>query len=212
MQIWKGGKKNLKHATSCCEYHGLEHGEKPLGEIELTMQFWRGLSGYHQSFSRRVKEQDLRDAMEVLDAVNENKDECESVHGETDSSDSEDDGHDQDRRSPEPRSKPKELEDDHGDSDSDSDSSGGKPRGIIGKAKALVEGHNDSNDGKRGLISELRDYKHHRKQLHRRHRGIMQFKAPRTMDWLMTKVRHGEGHIENMVTHRERVPGIETEI
>jgi hypothetical protein len=207
VQVWKGGKENFKHATSCCEYNGLGDGEKPLGEIELTMKLWRGLSGYHQSFSKKGKEQDLRDVMEVLDTANENKEGDDGEHGATDSSDSEDDDHEQDGRPEGTRSESKDLENGHGNSKSKD----GKPSGIINRAKALVEGHNDSNHGERGPLSELRDYKDHRKELHRRHRGLMQFKAPRTMDWLVTKARHGKGHFADMVGHGEREPGIETE-
>jgi hypothetical protein len=149
--------------------------------------------------SNQAKERDLRDVMEVLDIANENQKGDDGEHGGTDSSDSENDGtHDQDGRPQRVRS---ELEDDKNGHE-------GKPHGILGKAKALVEGHNDSNDGKRDVLSELRDYKDHLKQLHRRHRGLMQFKAVRTMDWLVTKARHEEGHFSNMI---EREPGIETE-
>ena len=208
IKVWKGGKENLKHATSCCEYRGLKDGEQPLGEIELTMKLWRGLSGYHQTFSKKGKEQDLRDVMKVLDAANENREGHEDeIHGETDSSDSEIDDHDQHRRPGGPRYESTSLENCGGDSESRE----GKPRGIIDKAKALVEGHNDENNGERGPLAELRDYMDHRKELHRHHRGIMQFKMPRTMDWLVTKARHGEGHFADIVGHSDRESGIETE-
>jgi hypothetical protein len=208
VQVWKGGKENFKRATSSCEYNGLHDDEKPLGEIELTMKLWRGLSGYHQRFSKQAKEGDVRDVMEVLDTANENKEGDDGEHGETDSSDSDaDDSHCQDGRPQALRSKSKVLKNGHEDALSNDD----KPHGTFDKAKALVEGHNDSNDGKRNPLSELRDYKEHRKQLHRRHRGLMQFKATRTMDWLATKVRHGEGHLSNVVGRGEREPAIETE-
>lgn len=207
VSVWKGGKENFKHATSCCEYNGLHDGEKPLGEIELTMKLWRGLSGYHQRLSQQAKERDLADVMEVLDTVNENQEGHDSDHGETDSSDSEDNDHDQDGRPEEPKSESKNLENGKGDVESKD----GKPSGIIDKTKSLFEGHNDSNGGERDPLSELRDYKDHRKQLHRQHRGIMQFKATRTMDWLVTKAKHGKGHFTDMVGRGEREPGIETE-
>src|SRR5205085_10846909 len=90
----------------------------------------------------------------------------------------------------------------HGNGDED------EPHGILDKAKAPVECHNDANYGKRDVSSGRRDYKNHLKQLHRRHRGVMQFKAVRTMDWLVTKARHEEGRFSNMT---KRQPGIETE-
>jgi hypothetical protein len=208
IKVWKGGKENLKHASSCCEYRGLKDDEQPLGEIEVTMKFWRGLSGYHQAFSRKGNEQDLRDVMEVLDTANETREGHEDeIHGETDLSDSEIDDHDQDGRPEGPRYESNHLENRYDDSESRE----GKPKRIIDKAKALVEGHNDEDDGERGPLSELRDYMDHRKELYRHHRGIMQFKAPRTMDWLVTKARHGQGHLADIVGHSDRKPGIETE-
>ena len=204
VQVWKGGKENFKHATSCCEYNGLGDGEKPLGEIEVTMKLWPGLSGYHQRFSKKGKEQDLKDVTEVLDMANENKEGHDDEHGDTDSSDSEDDGHDRSGRPQGPDSDAKKLENGNGSKEA-------KPSGIIDKAKALVEGHKDDKDGRRDPLSELKDYKDHSKELHRRHRGLMQFKAPRTMDWMVTKARHGKGHLEDMVGRGEREPGVETE-
>ena len=204
VKVWKGGKENFKHGTSCCEYTGLGEAEKALGEIELVMKLWRGLSGYHQRFSKKAKEQDLRDVMEVLDTANEEKGHGDAdEHGNTDSSDSEDDGHDHDGGREGPGSGSKDIENGHSKDD--------KPSGIMDKAKALVGGHNDDNDGRRDPLSELRDYKDHSKQLHRRHRGLMQFKAPRTMDWLVTKAKHGKGHLEDLVGRGERETGVDTE-
>ena len=188
VQVWKGGKKNLKHAESCCDYAGLEDGEQPLGEIELKMKLWRGISGYHEPFSRKGKEQDLRDVMEVLDTANENKEGTE------------------------------DLVDDDSDADShsDSDSHGGEKdhhqSGLVGKAMSLMPGHNDADEGKRNPLDDFQDYKDHSKQLHRRHRGLMQFKAPRTADWMVTKARHAKGRVSDMMGHGERATGIETEV
>ena len=49
LQVWKGGKDRLQRARTCDDYAGLDEGEQPLGEIELTVKFWRGLSGYHKT-------------------------------------------------------------------------------------------------------------------------------------------------------------------
>ncbi len=210
LKVWKGGKENLKHATSCCEYAGLKDGEQALGEIELSMKLWRGLSGYHTSFSKKGKEQDLRDVMEVLDTANEEKEgTAYDEHGDSDSSDSEDEHHGHNGGPSSNKAEIKDLEKAHDSSDSEAD--GERPSGIKGNLKALVDGHNKSDDGKRGLMSQYKDYKDHRKQLDRKHRGIMQWKGPRTMDWIATKARHGKGHIADMVGHGEREPGLETE-
>ena len=138
--------------------------------------------------------------MEVLDAANEEKGGHES-NGEHGDTDSEDDGdHDGDDRHGRSGLESEELE----NGDGNSESGHGKREGIIDKAKALVEGHNDDSDGRRDPLSELRDHKDHRKQLHRSHRGLVQFKTPRMMDWLVTKARHGKGHLEGLVARREK--------
>jgi hypothetical protein len=71
MQVWKGGKENLKRATKRSGYAGLDQNEEPLGEIEVTVKFWRGLSGYHKLYAQKEKNGDVRNVMEVLDIVND---------------------------------------------------------------------------------------------------------------------------------------------
>jgi hypothetical protein len=208
-KVWKGAKANLKHASNCCDYDGLEDSEKPLGEIQLNMTFWRGLSGYHQALSRAGKKQDLADVMEVLDVVNENKEDVEEgSHGESDSPDSEeggDGGADEHEGSSETKAKLHKL----GRDDTDDEE---EPQGSKNTLKAIVHGHNDSTHGGRDPMSQLKDYTSHSKQLHRRHRGIMQWKGARTLDWMMTKAQHGKGKATGLFQHGNRDPGLETEV
>lgn len=77
MKVWKGAKENLKKATTCSDYSGMDDGEQPLGEIEVALYFWQGLSGYHRSYAHKGKNGDMRNVMEVLDTVD---DEMEKVH------------------------------------------------------------------------------------------------------------------------------------
>lgn len=51
-----------------------------------------------------------------------------------------------------------------------------------------------------------------RGQMHRRHRGIMQLKGPRTAKWLQHKAEEGIGKVEGVFEHGEREPGVETEV
>ena len=44
---------------------GMEEGEQPLGEVELNVKFWRGLSGYHKSYSSQSKNKDMRKVIEA---------------------------------------------------------------------------------------------------------------------------------------------------
>ena len=213
LQVWKGGKENLKHATSCCEYSGLEDGEKPIGEIELTMTYHRGLSGHFKQLSKKGKEKDLRDVMEVLDTANDEKEETDDDDGSEDS-DSFASDTDDDEGGGKPRSRKDKLKrqfNADGASDEAEESDGIKQK-LKAPVKAITDSHNDQSDGERGPINQLRDYKDHRKQLHRKQRGLMQFKAPRTVGWMIGKAKRGVEHATGGFKHGERDTGVETEV
>ncbi|CAL3969378.1 hypothetical protein PZA11_006061 [Diplocarpon coronariae] len=202
VKVWKGGKENFKRATACVDYGGLD-GEKSLGEIQLTMRFWPGLSGYHKRHAQNRKNSDMRNVMEVLDTVNDEiEDRSEGVSA-PDSSDTEND-----LRGTTKKLKPH----------TNQDSSGGESdrgSGIINKVKARASDllrDNDSDDGERGARAQLKDYKAHHKQLHRRHRGIMQWKVARTADWARDKARHGKSKVAGVLEHSEKQTAVETEV
>jgi len=79
-------------------------------------------------------------------------------------------------------------------------------------ANNVIQGHNDPDDGSRGAIGQLRDYKDHHRWLHRKHRGIMQWRAARTADWAMGKARRGKGKVEGFFKHSEKTSGVETDV
>ena len=224
MKVWKGGKENLKRATTCADYKGLDEGERPLAEIEVTMKFWRGLSGYHKKYAQKGKNEDVRDVMEVLDTVNdeiEKDQEADDGDGNDTPDDDTDDseGSDSEEHAHHTNGKPKKLIEhaNQGSSDSNDQSDGEiATKNPIKKAKTkvlgIVEGHNDSNDPSRGVVGQIKDYKDHHKQLHRKHRGIMQWKGARTADWAFDKVKHGKSRMSEVFEHREKDQGVETEV
>ena len=73
-------------------------------------------------------------------------------------------------------------------------------------------GGKEPDDGRRGPIDQLKDYKTHREQLHRGHRGLMQWKGARTAEWMKTKLEHGKTHLTNNFKHHDREPDVETEV
>jgi hypothetical protein len=209
LNVWKGGKENLKRATTCSGYEGLEENEKPLGEIEVTMKFWRGLSGYHKRYAQKEKNGDVRSVMEVLDTVNDeiqSDDDTDRVD-DSDGSDSSQSGND------ESTSKKLATHTNQSDSSSDDDDRSKNP---LKKAKKvttnIMKGHNDSDDGSRGAVGQMRDYKDHHRQLHRQHRGVMQWRAARTADWALGQARRGKGKVEGIFEHSEKSNGVETEV
>jgi C2 domain len=215
IQVWKGGKENLKRATTCSSYEGIEENEQPLGEIEVTMKFWRGLSGYHKRYAQKEKSGDVRNVMEVLDTVNDeiqSDDDVDGVESDFDSSDSD---QTDSKKSSDEKSTSKKLATHTNQSDSASDDDEGT-KNPLKKARKLtneiMKGHNDSEDGSRGAIGQMRDYKDHHRQLHRQHRGIMQWRAARTADWALGKARRGKGKVEGIFEHSEKGNGVETEV
>jgi C2 domain len=201
MQVWKGSKDGIKPAKSCVGYNGTDENEKPLGALKVTLKFWRGLSGYHKGLARRGNEADLRDVMEVLDTANDNK-EGKSQNDDEQELDREDSNSTDTSSS--------------SSSDSDSDpiknSTTKTASTLKNKAMDTLGGHNDPNDGKRGPMGQMQDYKDHHKSLHRRHRGLMQWKGVRTVDWMVGRANRGKERVEGIFKHHDREPGIETEV
>lgn len=221
MKVWKGGKEKLKRATTCCGYEGMEDGEQPLAEMEVTMKFWRGLSGYHKQFAQ--KNRDMRNVMEVLDTANDEKERDDDVDGVyEDGSDSDSDSDSESINDPvdgdkSDATKPKGLightnDTSSGSEDDDIGSTKNPFKKIERKAKQMIEGHNDPSDSERGIIGQAKDYKDHHKQLHRQHRGIMQWKGARTAEWALDKARGGKIGIEGVFEHKQKGAGIEREV
>jgi len=223
LPIWKGGKENLKRAEKCAGYEGYEDGEQPIAEIEITLKFWNGLSGYHKNFAKKAKTADMRDVMEILDTANDQIDaekNDDNDGGFTD--DSENDSTDTELRGPTGQSrdeKPNKLTSNTKDSDTSSeDENHHEPtsnpfKRVKQKAQDMVEKRQASDDGKRGAIAQVKDYQDHRKQLHRQHRGIMQWKAARTAEWAVDKARVGKSKVVSGVfDHEGKGAGVEREV
>lgn len=240
LKVWKGSKEALSRARLCCDYNGMDEGEQPIGEIEIPIKFWKGLSGYHKSYAAHVKGGDMSEVMECLDTITDEnlaKDDSEAEHGaeaeETDSDVQDSHGDKQAKK----KLKVHTNDDSSASSDSDSDNEDGKknpskaslflgnlkkaPRkilhnpvsgGIDAATDVVAPGHNDSDDGSRGVRNQLRDYKDHHKQLHRQHRGIMQWKAAREVDHLGSKLSSLKGNVSRIFHHEEKDTGVETEV
>lgn len=258
LKVWKGGKDRLERASMNCDYHGLDDGEQPLGELELDVKFWRGLSGYHKRFASGSKKGSMREVMECLDTItDENLATDEDEDGGVVDTDDEDDSSDENseqRTSEEDKAARKKLKvhtnDDSSDDDDDDDDYKGRntstsssssgdsnahrsslslslhnlrkaPKKILhkpleGAASTAIDvaapGHNDADDGSRGIRNSLRDYKDHHRQLHRKHRGIMQWRAAREVDHVAGKLSSLKGNVSSIFSHGDKDVGVETEV
>ncbi|KAI0363405.1 hypothetical protein BV20DRAFT_975731 [Pilatotrama ljubarskyi] len=73
-------------------------------------------------------------------------------------------------------------------------------------------GDGDSGKKKRGVIGKIKDWRQHEKELHRDHRGIMQFKPARTAEWLKDNVEDGAHAVKERFKMKARHPDVETEV
>ncbi|TKA61435.1 hypothetical protein B0A55_11601, partial [Friedmanniomyces simplex] len=65
--------------------------------------------------------------------------------------------------------------------------------------------------GKRNLLDSAREYKRHMKSEHRRHRGLMQWRIPRTANHAVHKVESAGSKIGGLFRRHTREPDVETE-
>lgn len=263
LKVWRGGKNRIARATNSCDYAGLEEGEQPIGEVELDLKFWRGLSGYHKKFSAASKTGNMRHVMECLDTItdeNLGKDDNDGDIADSDTEESTDTGENGngnrngngngngnsngERRSSSDKEARKKLKVHTNDDSSDEDAGGSLSDGEkdashstlslhnlkrLGKAPkkilhnpvdgtastaldVVAPGHVNPDDGSRGIRNTVRDYKDHHKQLHRQHRGIMQWRIAREADHVANKLGHLKGNVSGMFKHSDKDVNVETEV
>ena len=181
-------KQNLTRGTSNVVQ---DLGER-VGTLDIPLKFYRGLGVYHEKIARRSP--DLQDVFEVLSTANDSQEVHTAIRdGQVDDSDSQSDSSD--------------------DSKTESFGQEDKSNSFLKKVGLERDNSNDHvDDGKGGPIKQLQNYKSHSNQLHRDHRGLMQWKGARTADFLKTELEHSKDHIVNKFKHHERDPGIETEV
>ncbi|KAF1914877.1 hypothetical protein BDU57DRAFT_596721 [Ampelomyces quisqualis] len=186
LTVWKGDLKRAEDNVLS------SYGDK-IGEIEITLTFWSGLSGCHEKFAKGDKH--MTQVMEVLDVAN----------------DQEWSDWDDDKDGPKDGSKPgvSQLDEDSDTSDSDSEGSNFLPDFL---QKDKKRDSRLSENGSRGVIDQVKDYKDSAKQLHRKNRGAMQWKGPRTLAWMKHVGDRGKHKVGGLFKHHERTgTGIETE-
>lgn len=83
---------------------------------------------------------------------------------------------------------------------------------LVGEDFKMVGDQDTANNGSRGIRAQVADYKEHRKELHRKHRGIMQWKGARTLDWMGGKAKRAKSRVGELFEHGEKDQGIEAEV
>ena len=186
VDIWDGDFDIEKARTHCLTDMG-----KKIGTLDLELKFVPGLGHQHRRLAH--KNRNMKDVFEALDTANDNDELHEAMYdGDDNSSSSNDDGDGDDKH-------------DYYSADDDPTDKHHHP-----------DPHHDSKEeeeksGHRGPIEALQDYRNHKKTLHRQHRGIMQWKLPRTAHWMKHKLDHGKVKIAGVFHHHDRIPDVDTE-
>ncbi|KAF6745721.1 meiotically up-regulated 190 protein [Ephemerocybe angulata] len=173
--------------------HGEEENEVDFGRIEMRLKFWSGLSGYHHYLAD--KDRHIAGVMEVLDCLEG----VERVHGKG------------------PQAFPQEgdLQSDYTSDESDDGEES------VASQEQEVEDNREEKEERLGVTREKKGaFKNFRKkqgELHRKHRGLMQWKVARNVAWIGrgvegTAEKIGDAVTGNLFKHRERELGVEHEV
>ncbi|KAL8997853.1 MAG: hypothetical protein Q9169_002935 [Polycauliona sp. 2 TL-2023] len=185
LPIYGGNGSDLKRAesNSVCDL-----GE-PIGSVAITLRFWRGLGRYHHSLAKHNS--NVHDVLEVLNTAMDNREVQNNMANDDDN-------------------------DSGNSSSSDSSNSDGESTqigaGFRRDLKAKFSGDKGMEAQSSSPLRELQDYNEHSDQLHRHHRGLMQWKGARTAEWMKTRIEDGKHKIANSLKHHDRNPGMETEV
>lgn len=185
MPVWKG---DFKRAIA----NSLEEPGEKIGTIKLRLKFWSGLGEAHSRWAN--KDPDLKNVVEVLETSRDNLDEQEAGEkagvvrdeSDTDSNASRDDD----------------------DSSTDDDSDDDRRTSKNGDSK---DGDGNEKDSQ-GLVDQYRERRRTQKTQHRQHRGMMQFRIPRTAQWAKHKGERVQDKVVGIFKHHTREAGVETEV
>ena len=92
------------------------------------------------------------------------------------------------------------------DPDSDDDD------GRSSKDETSKDSGNSNDEDSQGLVDKYRERRRDQKVQHRRHRGVMQFRIPRTAQWAKHKGERVQDKVAGLFKHHTREAGVETEV
>lgn len=169
--VWKG---NFDRAIAS----SLEDCGERIGTVKIKVKFWSGLGGAHHKWAS--KDPDLKNVLEVLDVARENVEAHKAGKKAGINVDSDDEAGDRSQQQTGGQVAAPDDESNNGKGDDDSSSDD------EGSASDSDSDNNDDDeketqgDGKgwtKGWADTAMEYKKNRKDKHRRHRGIMQWKV-----------------------------------
>ncbi|KAM3529191.1 hypothetical protein NHJ13051_002016 [Beauveria bassiana] len=197
LPIWKG---DYKRAISNC----METCGDKLGTLKLRLTLWAGMGSAHTSWASGSEH--LRQVVEVIDTARDilQTDDLEKETGIVDA----DNNGDQDGDSSDDEGADNDAETE--DAKSQHHGRRGRKESSPGRDAVLPDG---SISDKQSMLDQVRDYKKKAKTLHRQHRGIMQWKIPRTAKWVKNKLGRVEDGVSGLFEHEvKQKADIETEV
>ncbi|KAK1058441.1 hypothetical protein LTR74_013410 [Friedmanniomyces endolithicus] len=217
LPVWKG---DFKRARACC----VEVCGERVGSVTLTVTFWSGLGGAHSRWAN--KEESMAEVVEVLQVARDNMETNASarragvVDEEGGGSSSEEGDSSDEEQSAEHHASGGNAGKTRPDGDLKT-TEGKRANGVNGEGTAGDDDDDDDGDkgshdgsskgGKQSLLDSAREYKRHMKSEHRRHRGLMQWRIPRTANHAVHKVESAGAKLGGLFKRHTREPDLETE-
>ncbi|KDR78890.1 hypothetical protein GALMADRAFT_244535 [Galerina marginata CBS 339.88] len=179
-------RKNVDTALAHARANASSDIGEHVGTLKLNVRFWPGLSGYHKFMADHDK--NMAEVMEVLDYAEGQRDASEQLLEDQDYSSSSDSSSDEE----------------------DEGSEGNPPGGPSTKSDGLAKDLGD------GVVGQFKDFRKRKGELHRKHRGLMQWKAMRNVAWIGRGVENQAGNLGDKVKgafkHHDRKIAIEKEV
>ncbi|KAK7050938.1 hypothetical protein VNI00_005050 [Paramarasmius palmivorus] len=175
-------RKNKGNAMERSRFNTTEDIGEKVGELEMRIKIWPGLSGYHHHLAD--KDLGMADVMEVLDGAEDTEQRTETLD-----------------------------DDEYDGSDTSSSSSSSSSEGE-------AEGDDSDKEGiggrLRGVKTGLKEYNHRKGELHRKHRGLMQWSMARKVAWIGREAEDRANQIsrnfKGRLKHQQMDSGIEKEV
>lgn len=180
-----------------------------IGSLRLTLRFWRGVGAGHRSLA--AGNPDIANVLEALGTIRDNGELPPLVgdaHWRREKARAERDGDAVELSDGEDG-----LDHDESGSDSSDDDDQDDEKKDVAGEESIEPSIETSDDDVRVMGTGSLDApgSSQKEQLHRRHRGIMQWKTARTAKWMKHKAEGAADKVRGSFEHRERTPGVETE-
>ncbi|KAF8150751.1 hypothetical protein B0H34DRAFT_791097 [Crassisporium funariophilum] len=182
-------RRNEDGAVAQARANATEDIGEHVGTLDLSVRLWPGLSGYHKYLADH--DANMADVMEVLDYAEGSQDTSKNLLADDDYSGS-----------------------DTSDSEDEYDEEGHHEEKHDEASEHSTQDGNLAKEN--GVVGDFKDFRKRKGELHRKHRGLMQWKAMRNVAWIGRGVENTAGKLGGKVMgtfkHHDREPKVEKEV